>query len=311
MLEVKYATLLVAPPSAPEEGKPISGAVPQTRVLRQAQWPQLLIQTHVEPGNIAPATMKSVPEVQLILRRVGYSKMTLTGGGSVRCFEPRPGDLFLTAPHQPAYNMQRTSLCGWPVQNTHLYLSAPLLARAASETFGVDAARVELRDGSCLRDPLLRQLLLTLGRELASRTAANPVFTETVAQLVAAQLLRQHCTIRHYLPEPTGRLAPALLRRLKNYIEERLAEPLTLQELASIACLSAYHFCRVFKHTTGLSPNQYVIAQRLHRARQLLCAGQPTGQAALAVGYADPRHFARLFRRHVGCTPAAYRLQQA
>ena len=95
------------------------------------------------------------------------------------------------------------------------------------------------------------------------------------------------------------------------YIDERLAEPLTLQELAEVACLSAYYFCRVFKRTTGLSPNQYVIARRLHRAQQLLRAGQPTEQVALAVGYADPRYFARLFRRHVGCTPASYRGQRA
>lgn len=310
MPELKHATLLVAGSPAASSPRRPAAAVAQTQVLRQAQWRQLLIQTHREPGTIAPTRMQPVPEVQLILRRVGVSKMTLTAGEQVRGFQPRPGDLFLTAPHQPAYEMQRESLCGRPVQNTHLYQSQQLLTQAAAETLGVDAARVELREGSCLRDPLLKQLTLSLGQELTRPAAGSALFAETAAQLVAAQLLRQHCTVHYRLPEQTGKLVPAVLRQLTAYIEERLAEPLTLQELAHLACLSSYHFCRLFKNTTGLSPNQYVIARRLHQARRLLRAGQSTAQVALAVGYADPRHFARLFRRHVGCTPADYRSQR-
>ncbi|TVT39333.1 helix-turn-helix transcriptional regulator [Hymenobacter setariae] len=311
MPDIKYATPLIASPLATGALPPAATHVSHTQVLQQAQWRQLLIQTHLEPGTVAPTWMKPVPEVQLILRRVGVSKMTLTGGGRVRCFQPQPGDLFLTAPAQSAYEMQRESLCGQPVQNTHLYLHPQLLARTAADMLGVDAARVALREGSCLRDPLLQELTLALGQELTSPTAANSLFTETAAQLVAVQLLRQHCTVAYRLPEPTGKLAAPQLRQLTAYIQDRLAEPLTLQELAAVACLSPYHFCRVFKRTTGLSPNQYVITQRIQRAQQLMHLGQPTAQVALAVGYEDPRHFARLFRRHVGCTPAAYRLQQA
>ncbi len=311
MLEIKYATHLVAPPLLAGALPPTDTDVLHTCVLQQAQWRQLLIQTHLEPGTVLPTWMKPVPEIQLILRRVGVSKMTLTAGGRVRCFQPQPGDLFLTAPAQPTYEMQRESLCGQPVQNTHLYLHQQLLARTAADMLGVDATRVELREGSCLRDPLLKELTLALGQELTNPAAANLVFTETAAQLVAVQLLRQHCTVAYHLPERAGKLAATQLRQLTDYIRDRLAEPLTLQELAGIACLSPYHFCRVFKRTTGLSPNQYVIEQRIQQARHLLRLGQPTAQVALAVGYEDPRHFARLFRRHVGCTPAAYRLQQA
>ena len=305
MPELTYATLLTA--AASPDSSP--AAVPQTQVRQRAQWPALLIQTHLEPGTVAPTWMKPVPKVQLILRRVGASQMTLTGGGRVRHFRPRPGDLFLTAANQPAYEMRRESLCGQPVQSTHLYLEPALLTQTAAETLGVDPASVELREGSCLRDPLLNHLVRALGEELATAPASS-LFTETAAQLVAAQLLRRHCSVAYAPAAQPGKLPALRLRQLTAYVQEHLAEPLTLGELAGIACLSAYHFSRVFKHTTGLSPTQYVISQRLDQAQRLLRAGYAIRQAALAVGYEDPRYFARLFRQHLGHTPAAYQREQ-
>ena len=307
MNELGYATLLVASPAAGPRPDSALVAVPQTQVLHQAQWPQLLIQLHREPAQMALTHMRPVPQPQLILRRTGVSDMTLVAGGRVRRFRPRPGDLFLTAAHQPPYEMQRESVCGQPVLTTHLYLSPQLLARTAAEMLGVEAARVELRDGSCLQDPLLRHLVEGLGQELATPAAGSRLFTETAAQLVAVQLLRQHCTLRYALPERGGQLAPDRLRQLTDYIQARLDQPIALGELAALACLSPYHFCRVFKRSTGLSPNQFVISQRLSRAQELLRAGQAVGPVAAAVGYDNPRHFAQLFRRQVGCAPAQYR----
>ncbi|MEJ7658531.1 MAG: AraC family transcriptional regulator [Hymenobacter sp.] len=304
---MRHATLLVANPAANLNPT----AVSQTQ-CEQAQWPHLLIQTHREPAHVAPTLMEPVPELQLILRTAGASQMTLTAGGHVRRFRPRPGDLFLTAAHQPPYQMQRESLCGQPVETTHLYLGSQLLTQTAAETLGVDEAAVKLSEGSCLRDPLLRHLTLALSRELASPAAGSRLFTDTAAQLVAAQLLRRHCTVRYALPERGGRLAPARLRQLTDYIQAQLTQPISLSELAGLACLSPYHFCRVFKRTTGLSPNQYVINQRLSQARHLLGAGHSVQQVAAAVGYEDSaRHFAQLFRRYAGCTPAQYRQRRA
>ena len=308
MPEMNYATLLTAAPPRGSFLDALPDAITQTQVRQQAQWPALLIQTHLEPATVAPTWMKPVPKVQLILRRVGASQMTLTGGGRLRHFRPRPGDLFLTAANQPAYEMRRESLCGQPVQSTHLYLEPALVAQTAAATLGIDPASVELREGSCLRDPLLNHLVRALGEELATAPASS-LFTDTAAQLVAAQLLRQHCSVRHAVPKGGGKLPAERLRQLTDYIQANLTQPISLAELASLACLSPYHFCRVFRRSTGQSPNQYVIAQRLTEARQLLRAGHTGTQAAYAVGYDDPRYFARLFRQHVGCTPAQYQQQ--
>ena len=307
MPELKYATLLMADRLADGPAGTDSGAsVRQTQILGQAQWRQLLIQTHREPGSVGPTLMKPVPEVQLILRRAGVSRMTLTAGGHVRRLQPRPGDLFLTAAHQPPYEMQRESLCGQPIENTHLYLSRQLLAQTAAETLGVNTSRLELREGSCLRDPLLRQLTLALGRELHEPTVGGSLFAETAAQLVAVQLLRQHGSVRYAVAEPVGKLAPGRLRQLTEYVQAHLAQAITLQELAAVACLSAYHFCRIFKRSTGLSPQQYVTGQRLAKAQELLRAGRSPAHVGYAVGYGNPRHFTQAFRRQLGCTPTQY-----
>ena len=105
-----------------------------------------------------------------------------------------------------------------------------------------------------------------------------------------------------------GGLAPVLRRRLMEYIDNRLAEPISLGELAAYAALSEYHFARMFRESFGMPPHQYVLARRLELARKLLRDGElPLGEIALACGFASASHFSNRFRAAVGATPGAYR----
>lgn len=99
-----------------------------------------------------------------------------------------------------------------------------------------------------------------------------------------------------------------LRRRLMEYIDNRLAEPISLGELAAYAALSEYHFARMFRESFGMPPHQYVLARRLELARKLLRDGElPLGEIALACGFASASHFSNRFRAAVGATPGAYR----
>jgi len=72
--------------------------------------------------------------------------------------------------------------------------------------------------------------------------------------------------------------------------------------------MSPYHFSRMFKLSTGLSPHQYVIRQRIERAKALLTnTDLPVGVVAQEVGFASPSHFAQQFRRLVGVSPRSFR----
>lgn len=101
---------------------------------------------------------------------------------------------------------------------------------------------------------------------------------------------------------------PLNLHLLQTYISQRLAQPVTLTELARQVNLSPTHFARVFKRQLGISPINYVIQKRMTQASTLLAeTTMPLKQIALAVGYDDAFYFSRLFKKTAGLSPAAYR----
>jgi AraC-like DNA-binding protein len=117
--------------------------------------------------------------------------------------------------------------------------------------------------------------------------------------------LPQAMTIR---PRTLGGLAPGALRRVRDYIDEHLTENLPTEVLARIAELSLGHFNRAFQQSTGDSPHQYIIAQRVAMAKELLVqTSQTLADIALEVGFADQSHFSRTYVAITGETPSACR----
>ena len=108
------------------------------------------------------------------------------------------------------------------------------------------------------------------------------------------------------------RLPGSALRRIQDTIETRLAEPLRVRDLADIAGLSEFHFLRVFKRLTGMSPHQYITERRMNRARTLLSTTDvPVAEVAWRVGLSNTSHFNAQFRKHTGLTPGVWREQGA
>ena len=98
------------------------------------------------------------------------------------------------------------------------------------------------------------------------------------------------------------------MRRITNLLEAHLDEEFQLVQLAEEAEMSEFHFSRIFKKTTSLSPSQFFIRLRMEKARQLLRETNKTMiEIGLEVGYSSPSHFAQIFRREVGATPSQYR----
>lgn len=190
-----------------------------------------------------------------------------------------------------------------------LYLDVNVLCQAAA--VDADPARVELIERFLERDPLVEHLGRTLYRELSSYDVGSRLYTETAAQMLAVHLLRYHCTVEYRVKNYTGGLPPYRLQRVLDYIDAHLDQDLSLEELAQVVDLSPYHFARQFKQVLGQSPYEYVIQQRMSRARRLLReTNLPIAEVAFQVGYTSQSHFTRLFRRLVGATPHAYRQMQ-
>lgn len=100
------------------------------------------------------------------------------------------------------------------------------------------------------------------------------------------------------------------LRRVTDHIQGNLDQDLTLARLGAVACMSPFHFARLFKSTTGLPPHRFVLRARVDHARVLLT--DPTlsiHHIAQVVGCRTPSHFTAVFRRVTGVTPRAYRAE--
>lgn len=102
-------------------------------------------------------------------------------------------------------------------------------------------------------------------------------------------------------------LADPVLGRLAAFVEDNLNRSIALSELAAVANVSKFHFCRLFKQRTGMTPMAFVEQLRIERARQLIRdTTLALAEVALLTGFADQSHFTRRFRRRVGVTPAVF-----
>ena len=99
-----------------------------------------------------------------------------------------------------------------------------------------------------------------------------------------------------------------ILRRVLEHIDANRYRALPLSELSALAHMSAFHFARLFKQSTGLSPHRFVIGRRIERAKELLVTDSASiASIAQAVGFRTASHFTTVFHRATGVTPSAYR----
>ena len=113
-------------------------------------------------------------------------------------------------------------------------------------------------------------------------------------------------------PEPLAGdgLTPRQLRRVNDYLQAQLANPVRPVDLARLLGMSRSHFCRAFKISTGLPPHAWLMSLRVRRARELMMSGRSSlVDVALNTGFADQPHFTRVFTRFAGVTPGEWRRQ--
>jgi AraC family transcriptional regulator len=191
------------------------------------------------------------------------------------------------------------------LQTLSLNLKPELLNQNAVDLFGTDF--VELIPHFAIQDGLIQQIGLALQAELRSQSSSR-LYAETMANALAVHLLGHYSTRRYRTTGYKGGLPPHKLRLVTEYINHYLECELSLNELAAIAQLSQYHFCHAFKQATGLSPHQYLIQQRLERAKQLLKQREMTiGEVAISCGFTHQSHLHRHFKRLTGVTPKTWR----
>lgn len=192
----------------------------------------------------------------------------------------------------------------------HVYFLPQHFTRRAVLELDREPREVTLADRTYFEHLRLAQLCASLSSMSWQGPDALLRANET-AHAALTQLLHAQATPRRDL-RPRGGLAPTTRRRLADYIESRLNQPITLGMLADIACLSEYHLARMFRVSFGMPPYAWIAARRIDRARELLgTTVLPLQQIADACGYADLSHFSHRFRAGVGVAPGRYRQAMA
>ncbi len=151
-------------------------------------------------------------------------------------------------------------------------------------------------------DPTLSSLLWA-----ANRAVAEPA-TDLLEREARLTELVVHAFAHHgERPPPLDTGSDSSLTRARELLEDRYAETLRLDDIASHARISKYHLERKFRAHFGVPLHQYLKLVRVRRAMERLRYGEPLSAVATEVGFSDQAHMTRTFRQVMGITPGAYR----
>lgn len=185
-------------------------------------------------------------------------------------------------------------------------LEPTYLAQIAHESVNPD--RVELLLTLKKADLLIYQIGLALRSSLEEDSGGSRFYADSMATALSAHLLRYYSTRKHHFQDYEDGLSKQKLRQAIEYIQANLGEDLSLSDIANELGMSQYYFCHLFKRSTGMSPHQFLIRQRVEQAKQLLKQSERTVTSiALDCGFANQSHFAKYFRQCTGLNPSQFR----
>jgi AraC family transcriptional regulator len=207
-----------------------------------------------------------------------------------------PGTSFLTSSAELRWLRIRE-----PSESLEIYPTSELIRTVSVELSG--SGWPALPDLGGVADPIIWSVAASFRASLLGGRRMTELESEARLHLLLRHVLITYGGLRH-TGSARGRLDPVRLNRVADFVEGHLEGRLRLGDLAQIAALSHFHFLRVFRRTTGLTPHGYVTARRMERALRLLqSTDRPISEIAARLGYANPAHFRQAFRKAFGEVP--------
>ncbi|HEX8196565.1 MAG TPA: helix-turn-helix domain-containing protein [Pyrinomonadaceae bacterium] len=210
----------------------------------------------------------------------------------------------------PAQSTLRSIYDDVEQDDIYLHLEPDFIKKVALES-DLNPDRIELVPIFGTRNPHIEQLAKLAFEELQQHksTVGSNLYADSLANLLAVELLRNYSTSGLLTDQHYGSgLSNKNLAQILDLINSDLSADLSLTILAETVGLSEYHFLRLFKQSTGVTPHQYILRQRIERAKQLLLKTEMSvTEIAYFLGFASPAHFAQQFRRQTGVAPSELR----
>jgi AraC family transcriptional regulator len=224
--------------------------------------------------------------------------------GGKRSFDLAKGDMIC----QPAGDAHS---CSWEIPWSHssFLLNQNQINKLAGELGLPEGLTGKVAHIAC--DPLIYQLTHSLIAERDSDPLSSPLYSESVLNLLSHRILMRLGQSGKLQSAPKEEsLNPILLEKVVEHIGANIGTSITLADLAKVANTSPFHFSRLFKNATGMSPHAFVLSRRTTMACQLLEAGvESLSIIAMKSGFSSQSHMGRAFKKILKVSPAAYRQQ--
>lgn len=276
---------------------------------RDAGWRSLLIDVHSGVSSSEPFTSVQTPDPRVGVSLSGRYSAELYIKGRWRHDRHTPGSI----------TVRRTaeiSVCRFPKPQDADYRAALIYIPvgqlvSAAEHYRRAGQPLEIPEFNVIgRDPALAQMGLSLFEAMTH--GADDLYAETAAAWLAVHLLSRYGSRTNSDDRRScGILTDARLARVIEYMSCHFGEPLTLEQLAAEACISKFHFVRLFRERVGQSPHRYLAELRLDAAQRMLVSSElAIAEIAAECGYSTATHFSTAFARRFGMSPTSFRLNK-
>lgn len=187
-------------------------------------------------------------------------------------------------------------------------ITSRFIQSVAEETIDTNPEHLELLPEFRIRDPQIEAIGTLLLAELKQGSSGGRLYIESLANILAVHLLRQYAATKPHLRVYEGGLPQRQLLQVLDYINDHLSQDIKLSDLAALLDMSQFHFSHLFKQSLGTSPYQYLLQQRIERAKQLLKhSDRSIIDIAFLCGFNSHSHLSKQFRQLTGMTPKDYR----
>ncbi len=271
-------------------------------------WTSLLIQRFETPATVEDFETRTTPDQLIVVVTGGCREVESLSGGRWKKAVYNPTSVSMTPPGH-VDRLRWRSLASAPAESLHLYIPQHFFSGVRDEFQRAGAPLpAQPLDSLSFNDPVVARVAFSLAD--AVEAGAPDLYAQSAAQFLATHLLSKQtgwAGALHAGQDSKG-LSNRRMAHVLEYIQAHYAQPLSLDQLAREACVSRFHFGRLFRQQTGMTPHGYLVKIRMDAAASLLGDSDLSIlEIALSCGYGSAAHFSAAFQKRFSQTPSLYR----